>query len=67
MKKHRVTIIIDEEGNPSIDIVNAVGAGCAKDADMWAQLSGGGAKVTKKPEFFQKNPKSEQKNVQTNK
>ena len=52
--KERVKIVIDEDGNPSIDILNATGSGCAKDAAEWAALSGGGAKVTKKPEFFVK-------------
>lgn len=65
LKKERVKIIIDEEGNPSIDILNATGPSCAKDAAEWAALSGGGANVSKKAEYF----KTEKKptNVQTQK
>ena len=67
MKKERVRIVIDEEGNPSIDIVNAVGPSCAKDAAEWSALSGGGVQIRKKPEFFQKNPDQQIRATQTNK
>lgn len=64
--KQKIVIEITEDGDPIVDIVGATGSGCAKDAETWAKLSGGGAKVTRKPEFFQKNPKGEIRNTQTN-
>lgn len=65
MKKERVKVVINEEGDPSIDIVNAVGPSCQKDAEFWAKISGGGAKVTKKPEFYRQAQKGENLNTQT--
>lgn len=63
--KERVKIVIDEDGNPSIDILGGVGKSCSKEAKEWADLAGGGAHVTKKPEYFvQKTDKVAQK--QTN-
>jgi hypothetical protein len=65
MKQERIKIIIDENGDPSIDILKAVGPSCQKDAEDWAKLAGGGAKVTKKPEFYRQAKKAENTNIQT--
>jgi hypothetical protein len=63
-KKKKIEIVIDEDGNASIDIIGGVGASCKKDADEWSAIFGGGAKVTKKPEFYRQANKNDV-NVQT--
>lgn len=65
MKRERVKVIIDENGDPSIDILDAVGPSCQKDADEWAALAGGGKLNTmKKPEFFKQSNQKTQKQHQ---
>lgn len=64
MKHERIKIVIDENGDPSIDILKAVGPSCKKDADEWSKLFGGDAKVTKKPEFYRQAKKTDV-NIQT--
>jgi hypothetical protein len=63
-KKARVQIIINEDGDPNIDILNATGPSCAKEAKDWADLSGGAKSIQRKPEFFKQGNKEEQKNFQ---
>ncbi len=65
MKRERVKIIISEDGDPSIDILDAVGPSCAQEADEWAKLAGGGKlNVNKKPEFFKQATKQQQQQKQ---
>lgn len=65
MKKERVRIEIDmETGEASVDILNALGPSCAKDAEEWANTIGSAKNVKKKAEFFQKSAEKA-KNVQT--
>lgn len=65
MPKDRVKIEINmETGETNVDILNAIGPSCKKDADDWAATIGGKKSVTQKPEFFQKTAE-QQKNVQS--
>jgi hypothetical protein len=65
MRQARIKIIVDEEGNPSIDILKAVGPTCEKEAKEWSDLFGSATKVTKKPEFYRQANKAENLNTQT--
>ena len=65
MQRERVRIVIDENGDPSIDILDAVGPSCKHDADEWARLAGGGKIASNhKPEYFKQPTKGEQKQQQ---
>lgn len=64
IKKERVKIVIDDEGNPSIDILCGSGPSCAKEAAEWAALAGGDVIVTKKAEYYKTEKKPENLNIQ---
>lgn len=64
MPKERVKIEINlDTAESSVDILNAIGPSCKKDADDWANIIGGKKAVTMKPEFYQK-AAEQQKNTQ---
>ncbi len=64
VKKARTRIVIDEEGNASVDILCGEGPSCAKEAAEWSALFGGDVVSTKKPEYFKQTKKSENLNTQ---
>lgn len=63
-KKERIRITINENGDPSVDILNASGKSCEKDAAEWANIFGGKANVTKKPEYYKPEQKVQNTQIQ---
>jgi len=54
-KDKEIEIVIDNDGNMSIEALNYHGKGCAEDVDaLMKQLGATDKKVTKKKEYYQK-------------
>lgn len=54
-KDKEIEIIIDEDGNMSIEALNYHGKGCAEDVnELMKQIGAKDKKVTKKKEYYQK-------------
>jgi hypothetical protein len=64
IKQERIKIVVDANGDASVDILKTLGPSCKKEADEWSDLFGKATKVVKKPEFFRQASKEENKNTQ---
>lgn len=54
-KEKEIEIIIDDDGNVSIEALNYHGKGCAEDiAELMKQIGAKDKKVNKKKEYYQK-------------
>lgn len=64
-KDKEIEIIIDDDGNVSIEALNYHGKGCAEDvAELMKQIGAKDKKVSKKKEYYQKE-KSKVQNKRT--
>jgi len=64
-KKPIQKIVLKADGSVDVDILNGAGSSCAKEMKEWEEAFGGGASVTKKPEFYKQTKKTENLNTQT--